>query len=720
MSSPLVLLVELDTAGDGSYATDVTAYVRAAGGVGITRGRADEQAAPSPAMLRLALNNRDGRFCPRNPTGPYYGSIGRNTGIRVTVDGIGTGPSIRFTGEVSAWPVLFDHSEQDVWVTITAAGIRRRLARGQAPLRDALTRATLAAADVVAYWPMGDVAGNFQPLTPGVGELVAGGAITYADNDTAFPGVPDLPTFVTGGSATAPLPAMASGVVQAGMLVSIPTGLGGSVYSLLTVAYIGGGVGFAELALLANTGQLALQLFDHTGAFIVGATTGVVDDIRDRPVRLQMQVSQNGANVDLALGVSEDGSTTTYTDTAAALTLGTPIRIGLGNPGLVTPRDALSGVVAGQLVVQDSLSSASTLLPALERYAGELADARILRLCTEEGIPLFAGGPTLAGGGVPLGPQLPGTLLSLLDEAAFADGGILAELQTGLGFKYTVHVDLYNQDPDVALSYGGDFSEFEPTEDDQVVVNDLTATRIGGGDYRYELTTGPLSVQAPPDGVNRYDSTVNLSLEADSQLRDQASWRVHVATVDEPRYPVLGTNLLRLTDPYSDVEVDAILGVSEGDPVLITTPPTFAGAPDDVRQLVAGWRELIGTHTYDFTLVGVPASPWDVGVFDDTGDDLAEEPGSRYSPDATVTAEALDTTETGIDVSTPSGPVWTTTGGEYPFDINIGGERITVGGASGAGASQTFTGCTRSVNGVVKSHASGAPVTLWQPAVYAY
>ncbi|MEU8473767.1 hypothetical protein [Streptomyces hygroscopicus] len=55
--------------------------------VTITRGRADEAARTDPARCQLGLNNKDGRYSPRNPMSPYYGLIGRNTPLRVSVAG---------------------------------------------------------------------------------------------------------------------------------------------------------------------------------------------------------------------------------------------------------------------------------------------------------------------------------------------------------------------------------------------------------------------------------------------------------------------------------------------------------------------------------------------------------------------------------------------------------------------------------------------------------
>lgn len=83
----------------GTTWTDITSYLRQDAGVDISRGADAEGSDPNPSSCTFQLDNRDGRFSPRNPTGPYYGSIGRNTQVRVwkalsTVQG-------RFTGLTS-------------------------------------------------------------------------------------------------------------------------------------------------------------------------------------------------------------------------------------------------------------------------------------------------------------------------------------------------------------------------------------------------------------------------------------------------------------------------------------------------------------------------------------------------------------------------------------------------------------------------------------------
>jgi hypothetical protein len=87
----------------------------------------------------------------------------------------------------------------------------------------------------------------------------------------------------------------------------------------------------------------------------------------------------------------------------------------------------------------------------------------------------------------------------------------------------------------------------------------------------------------------------------------------------------------------------------------------------------------------------------------------------------TVLAASENTTDTGIVIDTPTGyPKWandTDHAAEFPFDANLGGERLTVtactvGTTSGGNWRQTLT-VTRSVNGIVKSHSAGAGIDVW-------
>jgi len=80
---PLPVGIELQI--DGVW-TDITEHVYLRDRITITRGRGDEADQVEPASCKLTLNNRDGRYSPKNPRSPYYGLIGRNTPIRVYVE----------------------------------------------------------------------------------------------------------------------------------------------------------------------------------------------------------------------------------------------------------------------------------------------------------------------------------------------------------------------------------------------------------------------------------------------------------------------------------------------------------------------------------------------------------------------------------------------------------------------------------------------------------
>jgi hypothetical protein len=275
---------------------------------------------------------------------------------------------------------------------------------------------------------------------------------------------------------------------------------------------------------------------------------------------------------------------------------------------------------------------------------------------------------------------------------------------------------LNNQPAVVTASYSSNqLAAFRPVDDDQNTINDVTVTRIGGSSFRAVDTTSALSTSQPPDGVGLYDASVSLSMFADARLPDQAGWRLHLGTVDEARFPLIGFNLTSPSVLATTTLTFDVLSLDVGDRLVITGMPSHL-PPDNVQQIAQGFTEYLANFERAITVNCTPASVWSVGVYASTAVSGAGQ--SKYSSDGTVTTEALDTTETGIDISTPSGPVWTNTAAEFPFDVMIGGERITVAGITGTGPAQVMTPVTRSVNGVVKSHASGVAVALFAPAVY--
>lgn len=78
------------TTSPGAWAwTDVSNYVRARSRFTTTQGRLDTYSLVSPATADCTVNNTDGRWVARNPTGAWSGLIGLNTPLRVDLDSSG-------------------------------------------------------------------------------------------------------------------------------------------------------------------------------------------------------------------------------------------------------------------------------------------------------------------------------------------------------------------------------------------------------------------------------------------------------------------------------------------------------------------------------------------------------------------------------------------------------------------------------------------------------
>ena len=293
-----------------------------------------------------------------------------------------------------------------------------------------------------------------------------------------------------------------------------------------------------------------------------------------------------------------------------------------------------------------------------------------------------------------MGPQTAGDLLDLLGECEATDLGQLYEPRAAFGLAYRTRESLYAQAVDLALTYS-QVTGIQPVEDDQQTRNDVTVTRRGGSSARSVLATGPLSVLPPPSGVGRYQEAVTLNIYSDDRLQAQADWRVAVGTIDEPRYPEISTEAQNTATTAYVPDVGDLLAVT-GTPIWVP--------PGGVRAQILGYTETFQPHGWDLTFTCQPATPADDAFT------LNSATLGRLDSDTSVTSGALTTTATAVPYT---GGDWITTAAypsEFPFDVMIGGEQMRV--TAGVAGSLTVT---RSINGVVKTHASGAPIRLFQP-----
>lgn len=85
MTFPQTLLPLLAEFQLGGVWTDVTSDVRMEQQIRIQRGRSDWGQDVDPTRCSFTVENLSGKYSPKNPTGPYYGLLGRNTPCRVSV-----------------------------------------------------------------------------------------------------------------------------------------------------------------------------------------------------------------------------------------------------------------------------------------------------------------------------------------------------------------------------------------------------------------------------------------------------------------------------------------------------------------------------------------------------------------------------------------------------------------------------------------------------------
>lgn len=576
-------------------------------------------------------------------------------------------PAARFHGEVSVWPQRWDKSGNDVYVPLQAYGILRRLGQGSAALRSTLYRGLTADESVVAYWPCedGSDATSFGSALPGHPRMFHPNGDT---DNAAFEGF----------RASEPLP-HASGIywsgavptytvtgrTQVNFLMHVPAG-GLSVDATVCRVRCSGSAPEWELD-VNTTGSMRLRGFNDE--YVVIEDSGYrLFDVNGRMVRVSIEFDDTGSGIDYTVAMLEVGQTVgfAFSDSLASRTFNRATNIGMN-----VREQTMDDVALGHISVHNEIKSIYSLADELNAYSGELATNRILRLCEDQGVPVSIVGDV--NDATPLGPQLPGAFMDLVHEAADADMGILYEPREHLGLAYRTRASMYAQEAALTLDYGaGTVSGIEPTEDDDATRNDVTVQRVNGSSARASLTTGPLSVNAPPNGVGRYDDEATVSLERDVDLPNQASWRLHMGTVDEPRYPVIGVNLAG-SAYTSDAALTADAQAFDvGDRLVVSGAPSATTSPEDIQQIGQGFTETITPFEWLIDVNCTPASPWDVAVW---GDESG--PGeARYSSDGTTTTQALTTTGTVIPIDTPTGPLWSAEDG--PFDITVGGERMTV------------------------------------------
>lgn len=695
--------------------TDITDFVYK-DSISLTYGQTDESSLTQPGTCTFKINNANGNFTPRNPEGIYYGKIGRNTQIRVSVTDPTGGTSKRAWMEMSEWPQNWDPTGADFWVEAAAGGILRRLQQGQISFASTLKQGLTTDTNVpVLYWPCEDDSNATQ-----IASAVSGG------KPMSIVGSPQLASF-SGFACSSPVPVMGNGAftctvdpytktgsTQIKMLIDFPTA--GSIPDSTALWQIAGNGTAKYFELYYDTGgSVGLRCFNPAGTNI-GDSGPIAFNVDSTQHYFNVQLQESGGNINYLIEGFQPLSAgfLQYPGGGIGGPLVSGKTVGVISRFIIAPGKNLTGTAIGHVTLQTALSDISGLYTQLNAYVGEGSSDRAQRLTTSIGVASeFLGSFTGGFGGLPggqltlMGPQAPGKYMDLLTECATAEMAVVYEAWRFFGLGYREQNFEYNRTPALTLDYAAyNLNDIPvPLDDDRYTKNDVIVSRKGGSSARATLETGALSILPPPAGVGPYQDTPAVNLQNDSTLTDQANWRLHMGTVDEPRYPAITVNLAHSSFTSNPTLTHQVLNARPGDRIQVLNPPDQAQA-DRIDQLIIGGSETIDQFQHYITFICVPADPYTVFVPGDPNVDHADTDGS------TVAAE-MGTADTVISVATtnPASPLVTTNQADFPFDLDIGGEQIravangTVVNANTDTIFQTLTGWSASNGSVALSQA---------------
>lgn len=450
--TPLTVTVELLLGGTW---VDITPDVYLRNPIQITWGRQDWASQADTTKCPLTLNNRAGKYSPKNPMSPYFGLLGRNTPVRIRVTTPTGLVSTRFEGHISSWPTRWDVSGKDVSVSVQANGIRRRLSQGVPPVRDPLRR-HIDHNSPLAYWPLtdGEDARHGTEVVQGSQPMRAVG-----EAGSFYQGQPSW-----GKGSLAP---------WLDPVVELPDETIGRITAYVPPRRLNGWSVDHTFASAGLAGTTALEIIDSgprtddnpqvewrigTDAYIkelqlritewgeTASSTALLADVNDLPIfdggphHIRLTTSEYDlSDTDWSLYIDgvlhASGRRATIHRSVSRLTFRWATVEG---GGVDTQPIALGHITYWG----EAAPRAADTWRAVKGHDRELAGRRIERLCGEQGVPLQITGNL--DHTPQMGPQKPGTFLDLLQTAAEVDG-VIYESRDVPGLAYRTRRSKYNQ-----------------------------------------------------------------------------------------------------------------------------------------------------------------------------------------------------------------------------------------------------------------------------------
>lgn len=608
--------------------------------------------------------------------------------------------SPRFTGFLaSIAPQPEDPTLNLILTETQVSGPLRFIMTGKDPGSSTLRRSIPSQPGLVSYFPMEDGTGSTQFASALAGHppmAVLDGTPSYASYDDLAASAP-LP-YANKAVMKAVIPAWTySGFIQVRFFMGLPAA--GSVDEQIIARFFTGrpGAWYWQLRYQPG-GDVTLEC--NTSETTVVGTTGVLNTNLDGvPCRMSIELTQNGADVDwkvYALILDTMVTTTVFTGTMVGLSLQAVDSMSLNNTWLPVA-DRLDQCFFGHWTLQDQITSIFDVLDETSAYTGEKTFDRFKRTVAENGYTANVQ-PGIASH-LTMGPQRVNPLPDLMREAIEVGNAFIYEARGDAAVTYREVTSMLAREFALTLTLNQLVLPWKPLTDTRDARNKWTVHRVQGSSAVAEQTTGPRSTLPPGEGgIGMAGSSITLNTEGDSELYDQATFRLSVSTVIEPRYPNMVVDRSRV-EVYGDPVVNArLLDVRPGDRVEVEDTESLY-LFDPVRQLMTGWEEELSRFVHRFTFSAVPAGPYDAFVI---------ESATNGRLDALATTLDLAVTTAGTALTVVSDVEWWRPGAALPMPLRVEGEVVSCTAVSDPTPAFVAVGTA--------AHADNASVTPGMPA----
>lgn len=655
---------------------DLSERVRWDMGINIEGGKQERDDIIRAATASFTAGNSDGELSRENPLSSNYGLIGRFNPVWIQ-NNCGDGWKDRYFGWTTDLPQAINHFDQ--LITITCKDALDHLLQTQS-VKSSVYRTINGLNNSfapTAWWPLEDGSDTTQfasgllggaPATgvnenvlssetvvrPGQGQTMPGGVPTAL--------VPQL------GKITLPFPSYTDTGTQVAMAAFYITDTATNCRLIISdgnkslYVQIGGTdgleIGWTKVAPLEiNFGDVALtNANDVLNKWIIVAITNV-----------------SATDTQTAMVFDTEGTlitSTTFTGNGYyfAATLGKVYAFnGSG--------DSLS---AGhcQFLTYDGFDVATDGLDymrAVAGWTGEMMHERGTRIAAEEGFSFYC----QADESEELGAQQYAKALDVLRDGAKADNGLLFGYKFGIGYRALS--EMFNQDASLELDadLGHLPKELRSADNTTGFYNQWTVRR-NNGSFSTQTVQGGIAAGDPVFGGE--DS---FNLATDEQTADLASFLANRDAAEPALWPGIRISLTKNPSLIPRWREMPLGGRYTVDGLL-----SYAGTMF-LDLLHNGYVEFWNSKIWDITLNGSDGSYLQVGSADDSI--------FRIDSDSSTIRADMDSDDTYFEVATSDlGDLWIATrddSSEFPFDIKLAGEAMTVSDIDGATV-DTFTRTT--------------------------